>query len=239
MSDDKWASVPDNLHDVTKRAREASLRGKHAHPPRLVAVSKLQPVAALEAAYSAGHRCFGENYAHELAEKAAVLPKDVQWHFIGHLQSNKVKALVEGVSNLAVVETVDSIKLANKLDAAVAASDRCEPLRVFVQVNTSGEESKSGVDPAGVCDLAHHVFTHCANLRFGGLMTIGMPDYTSKPENFDCLNVCRIAVCQALGLPPEQVELSMGMSGDFEAAAEMGSTNIRVGSTIFGTRQPR
>lgn len=64
-------------------------------------------------------------------------------------------------------------------------------------------------------------------------------DYTSKPENFDCLDVCRIAVCQALGLPPEQVELSMGMSGDFEAAAEMGSTNIRVGSTIFGTRQPR
>lgn len=111
---------------MTKRAREASLRGKHAHPPRLVAVSKLQPVAALEAAYSAGHRCFGENYAQELAEKAAVLPKDVQWHFIGHLQSNKVKALVEGVSNLAVVETVDSIKLANKLDAAVAASGECE-----------------------------------------------------------------------------------------------------------------
>ena len=91
---------------------------------------------------------------------------------------------------------------------------------LFVQVNTSGEESKHGFDPSAVV----------------GLMTIGMPDYTSRPENFSLLVSCRDAVAEALGLDPSSLELSMGMSGDYLAAIEMGSTNVRVGSTIFGAR---
>jgi len=150
------------------------------------------------------------------------------------------------------VETVDSPKLASKLDAAVGAAlstglrpAAAGPLAVMVQVNTSGEESKHGVSPGAAPGLAAHVASTCPYLRLAGLMTIGQPDYTSRPENFDCLTRTRDAVAATLeeggsgGPPPSStpLELSMGMSGDFEAAIAMGSTNVRVGSTIFGARE--
>ncbi|GAX86632.1 hypothetical protein CEUSTIGMA_g14040.t1 [Chlamydomonas eustigma] len=222
------------LEDVTSRVRLASAKVNRT-PPRLVAVSKTKPAEAIQEAYDVGHRVFGENYVQEMLEKAPVLPSDIKWHFIGHLQSNKVKSIIEAVPNLAMVETVDSTKLAHKLNKAVEGSGR-PPLSVMVQVNTSGEESKYGVGPSEVVSLARHVFTQCPHLKLAGLMTIGMPDYTSRPENFECLAKCREDVSQDLGLPVDQIELSMGMSGDFEQAIEMGSTNIRVGSTIFGAR---
>ncbi|GMN22803.1 hypothetical protein TIFTF001_040349 [Ficus carica] len=140
-----------------------------------------------------------------------------------------------GVPNLSMVEGVHNEKVANHLDNAVSSLGR-NPLKVLVQVNTSGEASKSGIDPSGCVELAKHVKLHCPNLLFSGLMTIGMPDYTSTPENFKTLSNCRTEVCKALGLTEEQCELSMGMSGDFEQSIEMGSTNVRIGSTIFGPR---
>ncbi|CAI0626009.1 unnamed protein product [Linum tenue] len=112
-----------------------------------------------------------------------------------------------------------------------------KPLKVFVQVNTSGEESKMGVEPSECMELAKHVSERCLNLEFCGLMTIGMLDYSSTPENFKTLANCRSEVCKALGIEEEQCELSMGMSNDFEQAIEMGSTNVRVGSVIFGARE--
>ncbi|KAK8496679.1 hypothetical protein V6N12_063939 [Hibiscus sabdariffa] len=211
-----------------------------------------RPVSLLRQVYDAGHRCFGENYVQELVEKAPQLPDDIEWHFIGNLQSNKVKPLIAGVPNLAMVETVDDEKIANHLNRAVGNLER-KPLKVLVQVNTSGEEfnialhhviaAKSGVEPSGCVELVKHVSLNCPNLQFCGLMTIGMPDYTSTPENFKTLANCRSEVCKALGIPEEQCELSMGMSGDFELGCvseiriEMGSTNVRVGSTIFGARE--
>jgi len=204
--------------------------------PRLVAVSKTKPAEAVQEAYEAGQRVFGENYVQEMLDKAPLLPKDIQWHFIGHLQSNKVKAIIEGVPNLTMIETVDSTKLADKLNKAVEAAKR-DPLPVMVQVNTSGEESKYGVQPADCVPLAAHIVRKCSGLRLAGLMTIGQPDYSSRPENFTCLAQCREAVAKELGLDPGSLELSMGMSGDFEQAIEMGSTNVRVGSTIFGARE--
>ena len=168
--------------------------------------------------YDAGHRVFGENYVQEIVEKAPAMPADVSWRFIGHLQSNKVRALVTGVPGLAAIETVDSAKLANKLNNAVKELERA-PLGVMVQVNTSGEESKHGVEPgAAVVDLAK-IVRDAEHLRFEGLMTIGMPDYTSRPENFECLRKCREGVRRAR-LDVNAVELSMGMSGDFEAAGD-------------------
>lgn len=224
------------LLQVLSRMQTSVARTNRDRPVRLVAVSKTKPASAVQEGYDAGHRDFGENYVQELLDKAPVLPSDIRWHFIGHLQSNKAKALIEGVPSLAMVETVDSEKLANKLDAAVAASGR-PPLTVFVQVNTSGEESKYGVEPGAECvSLARHIAANCPHLKVAGLMTIGMPDYTSRPENFACLAQCRKEVAEALAVSEDDLELSMGMSGDFEAAIEMGSTNVRVGSTIFGAR---
>jgi len=226
-----------SLADVVARVAAAAHRSQRdAARVRLVAVSKTKSAELVKECYDAGQRCFGENYVQELVEKAPRLPSDVRWHFVGHLQSNKAKALLEGVPTLAMLETIDGEKLASKVNAAVPET-RTRALDVMVQVNTSGEESKHGVEPGDAAKLARFIVDKCPKLRFVGLMTIGMPDYTSKPECFERLRACRELVCAELGIDVDACELSMGMSGDFEQAIEMGSTNIRVGSTIFGARE--
>ncbi|KAK7332353.1 hypothetical protein VNO80_29104 [Phaseolus coccineus] len=230
------SSAAPSLNAVLDRVQGATERsGRNVQEIRVVAASKTKSVSALRQVYDAGHRFFGENYVQELLQKAPQLPGDIEWHFIGNLQSNKVKPLIAGVPNLACVETVDDEKIANLLDRAVANVGR-KPLKVFVQVNTSGETSKFGVEPAVCVDLVKHI-TNCSNLEFSGLMTIGMLDYSSTPENFKMLSNCRTEVCKALGISETQCELSMGMTGDFEQAIEMGSTNVRIGTAIFGARE--
>uniref|UniRef100_A0A7S2V490 Pyridoxal phosphate homeostasis protein n=1 Tax=Fibrocapsa japonica TaxID=94617 RepID=A0A7S2V490_9STRA len=221
-------SIREQISDVCQRSglKEA----------RLVAVSKTKPSSDIEEAYNGcGQLHFGENYVQEIVEKAPQLPDDICWHFIGHVQSNKARPLVEGVPNLWSVETVDSVKLANALNKACMAIGREAPLGVMVQVNTSGETQKSGVAPEDCLDLARHISESCPSLKFQGLMTIGRLGDPS-PDCFQCLLDCRKQVSEALGLGEEELEMSMGMSGDLELALEMGSTNVRVGSTIFGAR---
>ncbi|CAM9852323.1 unnamed protein product [Ascophyllum nodosum] len=230
--------VAENLEDVRQRVRTATDEaGEGRALPRLVAVSKTKPVEDLQAAYDAGQRIFGENYAQELIEKCPKMPQDVVWHFIGHLQSNKAKALVADVPNLSVLETLDTSKLATKLQqAACESAGRELPLGVFIQIDTSGEEAKSGIhhtDVDGCLSLCRHLKDSCPSLELKGLMTIGAP---GDMECFNRLCACRDAVAAGLGLEPQVLELSMGMSGDFEEAIRRGSTNVRVGSTIFGAR---
>eukprot|EP01018_Ginkgo_biloba_P027509 Gb_20012 [translate_table: standard] len=124
------------LHRVQQAAEKS---GRQTSRIRVVAVSKTKPVSLIKEVYDAGHRSFGENYVQEFLDKAPELPANIEWHFIGHLQSNKAKSLVAGVPNLYMVESVDSYKVANHLDRAVASCGR-KPLKVLVQVNTSGEE---------------------------------------------------------------------------------------------------
>lgn len=213
---------------------EAARKGRKV---QLIAVSKTKSPTCVQALYDVGQRTFGENYVQELVEKAPYLPSDTQWHFIGHLQSNKVKELLENVPSLSVVETVDSEKLAKKLQQGCESYRGGRSLDVFIQVNTSGEESKSGTSPGPeTVALAKMIHSCCPLLRVRGLMTIGMSDYTSTPENFSCLVQCRKEVAEALGLDPGTLELSMGMSGDYPRAIEMGSTVVRVGSSLFGSR---
>eukprot|EP00037_Helgoeca_nana_P033287 m.417326 g.417326 ORF g.417326 m.417326 type:complete len:285 (-) comp30379_c0_seq1:153-1007(-) len=212
--------------------------------PRLVAVSKTKPLAAIAAAYAAGQRCFGENYVQELVEKAndPASPHDIQWHFIGTLQSNKAK-IVAAVPNLAMIETVTSMKLAKLLEKAVAGSDRATPLAVMVQLNTSGEENKGGVEPDQCSGVVSAILKECPHLKFAGLMTIGQYGrVTAAGEvnpDFALLVKSRDELCEALGLDAADVEVSMGMSGDYEHAIEVGSTNVRVGSSIFGAREKK
>ncbi|CAA6673183.1 unnamed protein product [Spirodela intermedia] len=228
-------------------AAVTALRSVMQRSVRVVAVSKTKPVSVIQQVYDAGHRIFGENYVQEILEKAPQLPDDIQWHYIGNLQSKQGQSssryfsifiCLAGVPNLCMVSERRYVKIANYLDRAVASIGR-KPLKVLVQVNTSGEESKSGVHPTGCVELAKHVKLSCPNLEFSGLMTIGMLDYTSTPENFKTLANCRLEVCKALGIPEDLCELSMGMSGDFEQAIEMGSNNVRIGSTIFGPGSTR
>lgn len=217
---------------------EAAAKAAGIDPaPRLVAVSKTKPVEALREAYDAGQRHFGENYVHEVLEKGPALPKDIHWHFIGHLQSNKAKPMVTSVSNLWMVEVVDSVKLADKLNTATAAVLEKERegrrLKVLIQIDTSGEETKSGITPDEAIPLTQHILAECPALEFSGVMTIGAPGDMSC---FGRLVEARKKIATATGLDEKELELSMGMSGDFEEAIAHGSTNVRVGSSIFGER---
>ncbi|RKP08949.1 hypothetical protein THASP1DRAFT_29245, partial [Thamnocephalis sphaerospora] len=204
---------------------------------RLVAVSKTKPAEDIEHLYAAGHRHFGENYVQELVEKSKKLPSDICWHFIGGLQSNKCKTLA-GIPNLWAVETLDSRKRAQLLDHACMQVERAEPLRVFVQVNTSGEESKSGVTTEEAEQLCGFIHEYCPHLQLAGLMTIGAPDRELAEgeinPDFASLRQCRDQIVAHLKL--NELELSMGMSNDFAQAIDAGSTNVRVGSSIFGAR---
>ncbi|CAK9050538.1 unnamed protein product [Durusdinium trenchii] len=234
--------IPEQLAQVQEKvrgavaARAAAVTTPEA-PVRLVAVSKTKPVEDLKAAYDAGHRHFGENYVQELVEKSPQMPADVQWHFIGHLQSNKVGMLVKGCPGLTCLETIDSEKLARTVDKAWKAAYPERPLGVMVQVNSSGEETKNGVEPSEVADLCKVIATECEGLRLVGLMTIGAPDYSGcRTEDFETLKRCRAEAAAAIGVETDALELSMGMSADYENAIREGSTSVRVGSSIFGAR---
>ena len=180
-----------------------------------------------------------------------MLPRSIAWHFIGALQTNKCAGLAQ-IPNLYLVSSVDTAKKADALnkgrakllaDGEDGKGSTSGPLRIHVQVNTSGEESKSGVPPEEATELCKHVRNQCPQLHLQGLMTIGAiarsqaTTAESINEDFVCLKQVRDTVAQELGV--EHLELSMGMSNDYEGAIEMGSDEVRVGSTIFGERPPK
>jgi len=230
------------LTKVAKAYEGASTASRAKSLPRLVAVSKTKPVEMIIEAYQAGHRHFGENYIQELCEKVVhpeIVAKcpDIQWHFIGNCQSNKAKDLMN-CANLYMIETVTSLKLANKLNSQ--AKDK--KVSVMVQINTSGEENKNGLEPSEGINVARHIVKNCDNLNLSGLMTIGnlgnSVQANEKGDNPDFVKLVEVrkSVASELGLQEQDLELSMGMSNDFEEAIRMGSTNVRVGSSIFGAR---
>merc|ERR1711879_449308 len=154
----------------------------------------------------------------------------------GHLQSNKVAMLIRGCPSLVCMETIDSEKLAravNKEWLNTVGSER--KLRVMVQVNSSGEESKNGVDASGCSELCRLIAEECEGLELAGLMTTGAPDYSGcRTEDFETLHRCRDEAAAAIGIEASTLELSMGMSADYENAIREGSSSVRVGSSIFG-----
>lgn len=233
MSSEDVPAVVHNTNVVQQRIASAIERHGISTTVRLVAVSKTKPAENIQEIYDqVGHRHFGENYFQELVEKAAVLPQDIHWHFIGHLQSSKASRLIREVPNLFVVETLDSEKLAHKLNNACENVGR-SPLNVFIQVDTSGEETKSGVSNEELIPLVDFIIQKCPKLILKGLMTIGAPGDLSC---FGKLVQARKAVAEHLHMEEGDLELSMGMSGDFEEAISTGATSVRVGSTIFGER---
>lgn len=212
----------------------AAARRRGAGPSvRLVAVSKRQPVGAIEVALAAGHRDFGENYAQELRDKRLIVgPMRARWHFIGPLQSNKVKYVVGST----LIHTVDRAKIVHAIDKR--AVEEGVDQDVLIQVNVSGEASKSGVAPDEVAALLDQ-FADLDRVRCRGLMT--MPPAGPPEQARPCFVALRkLAERLAKTTRPrvDLVELSMGMSGDFEVAVEEGATLVRVGTAIFGARPP-
>jgi hypothetical protein len=226
-------SVAGNLKQIEERIRTAAQRvGRNPDSVRLVAVSKTQPAEAVKAALEAGQQLFGENYVQEFLEKAQQLPECVEWHFIGSLQSNKVKYLA-GLTTL--IHSVDRLSLAREIDRQWEKIGR--PCDILLQVNISGEETKSGTTSENLLQLAREasLLTH---LRVRGLMTL--PPFFDEPERVrpyfrELKRLAEVLAAEQIpGITME--ELSMGMSGDFEVAIEEGATLVRVGSAIFGER---
>ncbi|HBG07465.1 MAG: YggS family pyridoxal phosphate enzyme [Geobacteraceae bacterium GWC2_58_44] len=229
-------SIAENFREIRERIAKAALEaGRDPETVRLVAVSKTKPARAIAEAYGCGQVIFGENYVQELVTKADGLPREISWHFIGHLQSNKVRQIAGLVD---MIHSVDRISLAREIDRQWGLlGKRCE---VLIQVNISCEATKSGTSSEELLDLVREVAS-LPHLCIRGLMT--MPPFFDDPDAarpyFAALRVLSREVAKEEIPGVEMRELSMGMSGDFEAAIGEGATLVRVGSALFGEREYR
>jgi pyridoxal phosphate enzyme (YggS family) len=203
---------------------------------RLVAVSKTKPAADIQELYNAGQRIFGENYVQELVQKQPELPQDIEWHFIGHLQSNKVKYIA---SFITMIHAVDSLRLLLEINKQAAKHNRI--IHCLLQVHIAEEETKFGLDEAELESLIQEwqQQPETANVRIAGLM--GMATNTDNEaqieKEFRHLQQLFIGI-KGRYFPGQDYfrELSMGMSGDYELALQCGSTLVRIGSLLFGAR---
>jgi len=225
------SSIAENLSQVRQQMKSAVRKtGRYTSQVLLLAVSKTRPADDLRQAYAEGQRDFGENYLQESLEKITTLQDlDICWHFIGPLQSNKTKAVAE---NFNWMHTVDRLKIAQRLSDQRPAN--LPPLNICVQVNISQEQSKSGVLPSELPELIAKI-SELPNICVRGLMAI--PKATENPkEQQQAFAAMQTLLKQLQEAHPEMDTLSMGMSGDMDAAIAEGSTIVRIGTAIFGAR---
>ncbi|MCR5083098.1 MAG: YggS family pyridoxal phosphate-dependent enzyme [Parasporobacterium sp.] len=225
--------IKSNLAEVENKIVNACKKaGRDRSEVRLIAVSKTKPVEVLQEVYDENIRYFGENKVQELSDKIPKLPSDIKWHFIGHLQRNKVKYIIGKVD---LIHSVDSLRLAKQIDDDSKKNNLIS--NILIQVNVSNESTKFGTSNEEVFDLIKAV-SELENIRVKGLMTIAPA--TNNPEE------CRVYFKKLKELSTEieklnlknveMKELSMGMTGDYEIAIEEGATLVRVGTGIFGER---
>ena len=223
----------ENLQEVEERIQEACRRaGRDRSEVTFVAVSKTKPVSMLKEAYDLGVRVFGENKVQEIREKYEALPKDIEWHMIGHLQTNKVKYIADKVS---LIHSVDSLRLAETIEKEAVKHNRI--VDILLEVNVAEEESKFGIKTSEVLALAENV-VQLPHIRLRGLMTIA--PFVENPEKNRAIfaNLHELYV----DIKDKNIDngtvsiLSMGMTNDYEVAIEEGATMVRVGTGIFGAR---
>ncbi len=201
----------------------------------LVAVSKFHPADVIAQAYAAGQRVFGESRVRELLDKRAALPDDIHWHFIGHLQTNKAKALV---GNAELIESIDSQRLLDLVDSIAAARGICQ--RVLLQVHVAAEETKTGFAPDELLDyFAARRFESLRATRLCGIMGMATntDDMARVRADFEAIAALRRRILELCPDLQGFDTVSMGMSGDYPLAIEAGSTMVRVGTAIFGERE--
>lgn len=224
-------SIKDNIANINLQIFNACQQAKRsAQQVTLLAVSKTKTSQMIEQAYLSGQRAFGESYIQEAVEKINQLLQftDITWHFIGPIQSNKTKLIAE---NFSWVHSIDRIKVAKRLNDHRSSKDT--PLNVCLQVNISGEESKSGVTLDELNDLVN-VIRECEHLILRGLMAI--PEKDASTQSFETMQQLFNELKKT---HPSVDTLSMGMSGDLSTAISAGSTMVRVGSAIFGAREDK
>lgn len=225
--------IQEQLIEVEKQIQEACRRaGRAREEVTLIAVSKTKPVSMLMEAYECGIRIFGENKVQELCDKEAEMPKDIQWHMIGHLQRNKVKYIVD---KAALIHSVDSLRLAETIQQEAEKKQVTVP--VLIEVNVAEEESKFGITLDDAEEMTRKIAAF-SNLRIEGLMTIA-PFVENPEENRKYFRALRQLAVDINGKNIDNVHvriLSMGMTNDYTVAIEEGATMVRVGTGIFGER---
>ena len=225
--------IKDNLEKIAIKIKSSMGRSKeNLDNVSLIAVSKTKPISMLEKAYEAGVRDFGENKVQEILEKYPVLPKDIHWHMIGHLQRNKVKYIIDKVS---LIHSVDSIRLAEEINKEAEKHNIIMP--VLIEVNIADEDSKYGFKIEEVKEVIYKI-SSLKNIRIKGLMTVA--PFVENPEenrvHFKLLKQLSVDIMR------ENIDnvcmdiLSMGMTGDYEVAIEEGANMVRIGTGIFGER---
>ena len=226
--------IAQNLAHIREQIQQCECQFKTQSAVKLLAVSKTKPIEAILVAYEAGQTVFGENYVQEGVEKIQFCQQhqiELEWHFIGPLQSNKTRLVAEYFDWM---QTLERAKIADRLNEQ--RSPHKAPLNVLIQVNISNEASKSGVQPDDILPLAKHV-ENLPHLRLRGLMAIPEPtdDVAQQEQTFRQMRTLFESLQQAL--PHAQIDtLSMGMTDDMQTAIQCGSTMVRVGTAIFGKR---
>lgn len=227
--------IREHFDEVYYKAEKAAIKaGRNINDIKIIAVSKTQPAKVLEAAAEAGLKYFGENYVQELTDKYDILSNrglnNIEWHFIGHLQTNKVRFLSHFID---YIHSVDSYKLAEEISKRAGYAEKTN--NILVQINTSNELSKSGCDPEDAPALINDILK-LPNINVKGLMTIGTftDDEKLQRTEFSLLRKTLNEVNEELGT--DFKELSMGMTGDYEIAIDEGATMVRIGTAIFGSR---
>ncbi|ABB23366.1 YggS family pyridoxal phosphate-dependent enzyme [Pelodictyon luteolum] len=226
--------IASNLLEIRRRVHDAArAAGRDPSAVRLIAVSKTKPAGMIREAFDAGQTLFGESYLQEFLEKcddAELEGCPLEWHFIGHLQSNKVRSVIGRVS---LIHGIDKVSTAEELSKQ--AVKRGINADYLLEINTSGEATKYGMQPLEAKAAAETLFG-LPGITLRGLMTIASPDPSQAETEFRDLRLLLDAIKTQAPHPEELTELSMGMSGDFEAAIRQGATLVRVGTAIFGWR---
>ena len=225
--------IKENLENVRANIKNAAERaGRNINDITLIAVSKTKPAEMIKDAYDAGVRDFGENKVQEIADKYPVLPDDIRWHLIGHLQTNKVKYIIDKVT---MIHSVDSLHLAQEISRQAVKHDTC--VDILIEVNVADEESKFGVSVSDAPKICEEI-SCLPGIRIRGLMTVA-PFVSDPEENRPVFCALRQLLVDIGSKNIDNVSmdcLSMGMSGDYEVAVEEGATFVRVGTSIFGER---
>ena len=226
-----YQGIAERLLDISSKVHKACRQAQRSEKDvKLVAVSKLQPIDVINKAYALGINNFGENYAQELAKKSSACPKDIIWHFIGPIQSNKVNLIAKHAN---WVHSIDREKIAKKLNEVL--ENEGKKIHALVQVNIDKEDSKSGIPPEEAVDFVNDLMSLYPNLMLEGLMFMPKINVSNKAK-MDTMN--KIIDLQTLLLKkiPSCTHLSLGTSSDFEESILAGSTILRIGESLLGKR---
>ena len=226
MEKAKEEKLKSNYTSTLERIKSSSEKSPNKKVPILIAVSKKRSVESIQVIYNLGQRIFGENYPQELLTKSESLPKDIEWHLIGHLQTNKVKKLLEQIPNI-VIESVDRVDVVKKISQYADVKNRT---KVYLEINISGEESKTGCPIKDIYNVIDEIMKNKDKIEFVGIMSLGK---IGDKKEFEKMVEIKNEICEKYSLDKNKFIASFGTSQDFNEAILSGTDEVRIGHQIF------